>query len=442
MDRPSLKRLLADIEAGQIDCIVVYKVDRLSRSLLDFSRIIETFDKHGVSFVSVAQQFNTTNSLGRLTLNILLSFAFEREIISERTRDKMSAARRKGKWIGGMPMLGYDVDPKGGKLRVNEVEAQRVRQIFKQYLEHGSLIPTVRALNGRGWTTKGWTTKDGRERLGQPFTKNGLFRLLTNVVYAGKVNHKGTIFPGEHPAVVPDDLWEKVNAQIRQNSRTGGREARNNYGALLRGILHCATCGTSMVHTYTAKGTRRYRYYVCWRAQQQGGDACKTKSVAAPVIEDSVHERIRVLATDESLIRKVIEQVRAQRSAGRKTDNEDRQTLTAELQRLNRRLARAAADTRKQSELPDLNEQILRIERKLLNIGTANDCDEPIDSDIGTTLHDFSPLWEKLTTRERTLVVQTAIERISYDGTTGQVSVIYSTEEIRKMCEGVESKTT
>ena len=164
MDRPALKRLLADVKSGTVNCVVVYKVDRLSRSLLDFARIMEILDKHGATFVSVTQQFNTTSSMGRLTLNILLSFAqFEREMISERTRDKMGAARRKGKWVGGNPVLGYDVAPKGGSLLVNQEEAQRVREIFALYLELGSLIPVVEELDRRGWRMKAWTTREGRQ---------------------------------------------------------------------------------------------------------------------------------------------------------------------------------------------------------------------------------------------------------------------------------------
>ena len=188
MERPALKRLLADIDAGKVDSVVVYKVDRLSRSLLDFAKMVETFDRHHVSFVSVTQLINTSTSMGRLMLNVLLSFAqFEREIISERTRDKIAAARRRGKWSGGMPLLGYDVDPRGSKLAVNEEEAARVRAIFQLYLELQSLIPVVVELERRGWTNKRWTTRKGRERGGKPFTKTSLHRLLTNVVYVGKI---------------------------------------------------------------------------------------------------------------------------------------------------------------------------------------------------------------------------------------------------------------
>jgi site-specific DNA recombinase len=203
MERPALKRLFADVESGGIDCVVVYKVDRLSRSLLDFARMMELFDKHAVSFVSVTQQFNTTSSMGRLTLNILLSFAqFEREIISERTRDKMSAARKKGKWVGGMPVLGYDVDRKGGRLIVNEDEALKVRGIYDLYLEHKALIPVVQELERRKWGAKQWTTQRGDVRGGNLFNKSSLFRLLTNVVYTGNVCYKGTIYRGEHEGIV------------------------------------------------------------------------------------------------------------------------------------------------------------------------------------------------------------------------------------------------
>jgi site-specific DNA recombinase len=204
LDRPALKRLLADVDNGRIDCLVVYKVDRLSRSLLDFAKIMETFEKRHVAFVSVTQQFNTATSMGRLVLNVLLSFAqFEREIISERTRDKIAAARRKGKWVGGKPLLGYDVDPRGCKLVINEEEAVRVRSIFELYLKHQGLIPVVQELERRGWLTKRWQTRKGHFRGGQRFTKTNLHHLLTNPVYLGKVKYKKEVHPGEHQAIIP-----------------------------------------------------------------------------------------------------------------------------------------------------------------------------------------------------------------------------------------------
>jgi site-specific DNA recombinase len=191
MERPALQRLLADIESGKVDGVVVYKVDRLSRSLLDFARLMEVFEKKRVAFVSVTQQFNTASSMGRLVLNVLLSFAqFEREIIAERTRDKIAATRRKGKWAGGMPLLGYDVDPRTFKLVVNPEEAERVRAIFVLYLKHRGLIRVVQELERRGWCTKRWRTRKGSVRGGKPFTKTNLRQLLTNVVYLGQVRYK------------------------------------------------------------------------------------------------------------------------------------------------------------------------------------------------------------------------------------------------------------
>src|ERR1700726_3784354 len=199
LERPALQQLLADIDARKVDCVVVYKVDRLSRSLLDFARLMDLFEQRSVSFVSVTQQFNTTSSLGRLTLNILLSFAqFEREIIGERTRDKMSAARRKGKWVGGTPVLGYDVDPAGGRLMVNEKESRRVRDIFALFVQHRSLSAVVAELAKLRWKTKSWKSQNGRAHAGRAFAKVSLRRLLTNAVYAGQVEHRGEIYAGEH----------------------------------------------------------------------------------------------------------------------------------------------------------------------------------------------------------------------------------------------------
>ena len=224
LDRPGLKKLLSDVEAGKIDVVLVYKVDRLSRSLLDFARLVELFDRHRVSFVSVTQEFNTTSSLGRLTLNILLSFAqFEREIIGERTRDKLGAARRKGKWIGGSPVLGYDVDPAGGRLVVNASEAEQVRQIFEIAAEAGSLELTLREVLQRGLRTKQWTSRNGKYRPGKVFTKLTLWQLLSNVLYTGVVSYKGTVYAGEHAAIVDRELWQKVNEQLQSQESLSER---------------------------------------------------------------------------------------------------------------------------------------------------------------------------------------------------------------------------
>ena len=294
IDRPALKRLLQAIEARELDCVVVYKVDRLSRSLLDFTRMLSIFEKHQVSFVAVTQQFNTSTSLGRLTLNILLSFAqFEREQIGERTRDKMSAARRKGKWVGGCPVLGYDVDPAGGRLVVNEEEAERVRAIFALFEEHRSILATLADLDRRDWRLKSWTLKSGQFRAGGEFERSSLHRLLTNVIYKGVVRHKGQVYPGEHAAIVPAETWERVQPLVTGGGTVARGRARNKHMALLSGLLYCESCQTRMVYSYSKKKDRQYPYYVCLNAQRKGWAVCPGKSLPAGAIEESVLGRIR-----------------------------------------------------------------------------------------------------------------------------------------------------
>src|SRR5271166_6433163 len=244
MERPALKRLLADIRAGKIDCVVTYKVDRLSRSLLDFAKMMETFEQHGVSFVSITQQFNSATSMGRLVLNVLLSFAqFEREIIAERTRDKIAATRRKGKWAGGTPLLGYDLDPRGGRLLVNDAEAAQVRAIFALYLQLQGLLPVVQELQRRGWVNKVWRTRRGRQRGGRPVTKTSLHRLLSNVAYLGQVRYKDEIHPGEQPALIDPDTFQRVQALLRGQAPALGTPLAGRCVAVLKGLLRCAPCG-------------------------------------------------------------------------------------------------------------------------------------------------------------------------------------------------------
>jgi DNA invertase Pin-like site-specific DNA recombinase len=222
MERPGLQRLLRDVEAGRIDVVVVYKVDRLSRALGDFARIVELFERHNVSFVSVTQQFNTTTSMGRLTLNILLSFAqFEREVIGERIRDKFAASRRRG--MGGIPPLGYDVPDR--KLEVNESEAELVRLIFGRFLQLGSATELARELRSAGHTTKRWTTQDGKHRPGKPIDKGSIYKILANRVYLGEAVHKGVSHPGEHEAIVERDVWDKVHDILDGNARRRGNSA-------------------------------------------------------------------------------------------------------------------------------------------------------------------------------------------------------------------------
>jgi site-specific DNA recombinase len=298
MERPALARLLADIDAGKIDAVVVYKVDRLSRSLLDFAKMMVSFEQHHVAFVSVTQQFNTATSMGRLILNVLLSFAqFEREIISERTSDKIAAARRKGKWSGGHPLLGYDVDAHTKKLVINEEEAVRVRAIFGLYLERQALLPVIEELARRGWLNKRWLTRKGHGRGGRPFTKPRLYELLRNVVYVGKVRYKHEVHPGEHVAIVDPAVWQQVQDLLREHG--GAHVERRSSGALLGGLLRCQPCACAMTPAQArTHGGKRYRYYVCTAAQRRGWRTCPSKALPAAAIESFVIEQLRAFAGD------------------------------------------------------------------------------------------------------------------------------------------------
>ena len=342
MDRPALKRLLADVESGAVDCVVVYKVDRLSRSLLDFARIMEILDKRGATFVSVTQQFNTTSSMGRLTLNVLLSFAqFEREMISERTRDKMSAARRKGKWIGGNPVLGYDVAPQGGSLVVNQTEARQVQEIFSLYLEFGSLTPVVEELDRRGWRMKLWTTREGRQAGGKPFPKNNLYNLLTNMIYIGKVNFGGQVYEGEHARIIDDETWNKVQSTLNRNGRRGGRNVGNKYGALLKGLVRCGSCDTGM--TYVKKKNQIYRYYVCVKAHQKGWAQCETRSVSAPLLEDAVLQQLRGIGSNPTMLREVMSQLAEHQHTASGDINSEKGDIEQHLKMIARDMQRAVS---------------------------------------------------------------------------------------------------
>ncbi len=307
MDRPALQQLLADVRAGRIHCVVVYKVDRLTRSLLDFARIVDVLDQHNATFVSVTQQFNTTSSLGRLTLNILLSFAqFEREMISERTRDKMSAARRRGKWTGGNLILGYDLQPGGSGLVVNPAEADQVRAIFALYRELGSLHAVLVELERRGWRMKQWTNRQGNLVGGGPFTRTTLHVLLSNAVYTGQIRHRGQLYPGDHAALLDPAVWMAVQKQLTRRGPKGAVQA-NRYGALLPHLVHCATCDAGMTHTWVRKKQTVYRYYTCMCARHHDASARRTRSVSAPVLEQAVIDQLRQRAAADARLHRFLD---------------------------------------------------------------------------------------------------------------------------------------
>jgi site-specific DNA recombinase len=369
LDRPAMQRLLADIEAGEIDALVCYKLDRVSRSLLDFLNLMEFLDRHHVALVSVTQAIRTDTSMGRLMLSVLAAFgAYERELIAERTRDKMSAARRKGKWTGGMPVLGYDVHPDGGKLLVNEEEAKQVRALFRLYLTHLSLRLVVEEALARGWTTKSWRTRDGRWHAGAPLNKSHLHHLLTNVLYIGQVNHHGTVYPGEQPAIIDAETFTEVQRLLTSRGRAYTHTLPEG---LLKGLLTCAACDTAMIQTHAKKGETRYRYYTCTNAQKRGVAHCATRSVPAEALEGAVLTHLQQVAQEPVLLQQAM--------------------------------------------------------------GPAAESPSITAKEIGAVLTHILPIWDTLFPVERRRVLQQMLESIDYHGGTGTLGLTLSPQGLRRL---------
>jgi DNA invertase Pin-like site-specific DNA recombinase len=292
MERPALKRLMKDIESGLIDVIVVYKVDRLSRSLMDFAKLVETFDKHNVSFVSVTQQFNTTTSMGRLTLNILLSFAqFEREVIGERIRDKFAASKRKGMWMGGPPPLGYDVVER--KLIVNEAEAKQVLYIFERFITLRSTTMLMKELKTTDIRTKTYITQTGNQKEGRFINKNQIYRTLHNRLYLGEMPHKEKSYPGQHKAIIGQKLWDEAHTVMQVSPRSRGRNTITKTPALLKGIVRCGGCKSTMSPTHSLKNGKHYRYYKPSQVLKGGCETCPIRAIPAGELEGVVLNHLR-----------------------------------------------------------------------------------------------------------------------------------------------------
>jgi site-specific DNA recombinase len=306
LDRPALKKLLADIEAGKIDVVVVYKIDRLTRSLADFAKLVEAFDARSISFVAVTQQFNTTTSMGRLTLNVLLSFAqFERELSAERVRDKVAASRRKGKWTGGTVPLGYDA--KNKKLVVNKAEAETVRTIFRLYLEQGSFSKLVAELDRRKIVTKRREIKVVKYQGGIPFTYGPLAYFLKNRTYIGETHHAGKWFKGEHEAILDRPTFERVQELLKSNT-VKRRTKFSESGALLQGKLFDDK-GNRMGPSFSSKNGVRYRFYVSTALRGRKQRAGSVTRVAAPEIEGIVEKALRVQLPDQDDLKTTLDQV-------------------------------------------------------------------------------------------------------------------------------------
>ena len=435
IERPGVRQLMADIEAGKIDCVVVYKVDRLSRSLIDFAKMMGLFEKHGVCFVSVTQQFNTNIPLGRLTLNILLSFAqFEREIISDRTRDKQVAARKKGKWTGGHIILGYDLDSQAGKLTVNPEEAERVREIFRMYLEGTPVLEMTKRLDRLGWRNKQWTTRDGKLYGGSPLRRCHIYNLLGNILYTGQVKVGDEIFPGEHEGIVDQQTFDLAQARLKENAWTPGNPHRIKMDALLRGIIYCSCCGSGMYSTYSANKERRYRYYVCYKSQQKLEGYCTSRSVSAPSVEDAVVESIRrvcvnrdVLAETAILARQRIAEITTGLREELNATNGRVKNLKSQIARLRNPEPKRLAEIHEQlatgdARAEELRRDILRREKQRID-----------EKELRRTMESFEDVWKAMNLEEQRGLLRQLVEKVGYDGRTGKVTVSFKSAGVKEL---------
>ncbi len=316
LERPALKRLMADIEARRVDIVVVYKIDRLTRALMDFSRLIEVLDRNSVTFVSVTQAFNTTTSMGRLTLNVLLSFAqFEREVTGERIRDKVAASRKKGMWMGGWAPLGYDIRDR--KLIINAKEAAHVRFMFERFARLGSVTKLLPIL-----ATEGIKAKSGK-----PVEKGYLYRIITNPVYAGEARHKGTSYPGEHKAIIDRALWKRVQDILKESPRKRATRSRARAPALLKGLIF-GPSGTAMTPSHTRRNGKLYRYYIDMDVLKRGAAPGPVSRVAAGDVERVVIDQLRAILRAPEIV------VRTWRSVRRQIDNLTEGEVRAALEQL------------------------------------------------------------------------------------------------------------
>jgi site-specific DNA recombinase len=375
---------------------------------------------------------------------VLLSLAqFEREIISERTRDKIAATRRKGKWAGGRPLLGYDVVDK--KLVVHPEEAERVRQVFYLYLEMQSLLAVVAELRRRGWTTKQWATRKGTIVGGLPFTKTNLHQLLTNVAYVGRVRYKSEVHHGEHEAIVDEAVFDQVRKLLKQNGRSGSQSVRTKHSAMLRGILRCTACDCAMTHSYSTRKNRRYRYYVCANAQKQGWKACPSPSVPAGEIERFVMEQIKTVGGDPAVLQETLVQIASQSREGIDRRNSEREMVQRQLRDENAELHRlstvATIDEAGMTRLAEVQERIRLAERRLteINLEIQRLRNRIVDkNDVATALTAFEPVWEMLSPREKARVLGLLVERVDYDGKEGSVAITFRSTGIRDLAGAQE----
>ncbi|OGV54635.1 MAG: hypothetical protein A2017_20450 [Lentisphaerae bacterium GWF2_44_16] len=411
MERPALKRLLADIEAGMIDIIVVYKMDRLSRSLLDFMKLAEMLDQHNVSFVSVTQDINTSTSAGRMMLNILMTFGqYEMEILAERIKDKIAGAKRRGKYCGGTPPLGYEPD-NNKKLVINETEAELVRYIFQRYSELGSARQVTRELNEKGFKTKTWTTKKGRTHEGVDFDTGHVYRMLGNPIYAGNVSHKDKIFKGEHEAIISEKLWKKVQAILEANTYSDERK-KPTFNPL-KGFVRCGHCGGGMTSTFSKKGKKRYSYFLCVKDSKRGESSCPLKRVSCGDIERAVLQQLVAVFRTPEILMRTFEEACENEKQEKIELAKKKQELLGKLKDVRREIQENIGDGEKMSRLKEdcgqLNRELSETTNALSEISSA-----PLTQrDIAGAFSSVHELWDELFPGEKYRLLRLLVKNVT-----------------------------
>ncbi len=432
LERPAFAHLMQDLEAGKIDVVVVYKVDRLSRSLLDFAKVMDRFSRSGAAFVSVTQNFSTADAMGRLTLNMLMSFAeFEREMIAERTRDKIAASRRKGKWTGGLAPLGYDVVDR--KLVVNEAEAALVRRIYELYLDRRSAVAVSKALNAEHRTTKHHIAKNGNSHGAREWDKNATLIVLSSPIPAGLMSVGREVFEGEHQAIIERGVYERVQFLLAEKGGMRAVRHGRNPEYILTGLLRCARCGRAFTPASNRRGQKVYRYYRCSTRDKRGKEACASAPLPAAAIEGFVVQRVREALADGKLVNAVAEAAKARLESERKPLEEERAQLPLQIaavstegKRLVETASKLTGPGRRllDAKLQEVGDQLGRLEARLVEVQRRLALLE--DTELETKwaercLADFDQVWDRLSHENRARMVRAVVARVEVDEPNGDV---------------------
>lgn len=412
-DALALKRLVADVEAGKIDVIVIYKLDRLSRSLLDFMKLVEFFEEHGTSIVSITQQINTSTSAGRMMINILMTFAqYEREVIAERVRDKVAGAKRRGKYCGGSPVIGYDVNPETKKLEVNEKEAELVNLIFRRYCETGSAMQVVQELKEQGYRNKIWKSKKGHIRGGAKFTPVVIYRILNSQLYLGKVTHNDKVFPGEHEAIVDKRTWEMAHGLLNANTRAR-RKSRSAVLYPLKGFVQCGYCGGAMTTSYTQRGNRRYIYLQCVKYRTSQELSCPLHHIPGEVLEQAVLQQLGAVFRTPAILAQTYNYVMEDINKEKNILLEKRDEIPEKIESLRKEVFQSSGLSQDKidaigKELLELNSELQRIQ-KLLEMFSD---DAVSQTAIVNAFSNIETLWDELFPAEKHRIIRLVIEKV------------------------------